>query len=369
MKQSHISSPPLIGSHGTRDPASAPFFSIGVTTYNRPELLKQTLATITKQTFSDFEVIVGNDYTQEPLCAELLGIRDPRIRFVNRSQNLGEVRNMNALLNLARGRYFTWQCDDDLYAPNFLEDVHSALVKFNYPSCVFTSFENIFGSSYPDLVKTLSGQGQTFSGRQFLRMFWSGRLKTMGCTGVYDRKLLKHMGGVESLADTSFALYSEHLLLVRTGLLEQIAYINEPLVKCRVHEGSWGCTTKDLSLYKQAGGNLVRESITIFSNLELRDDFRENITSVLNFTVTNYLDKLRIQDGCMRRLEAVPYLVSLKKQLDSLKRTALYWNFLFSLGWLILAWWLGTKLKFKSVMTPVRVRFMRTLCLSFWRHR
>ncbi len=370
MKQSHISSPPLIGSHGTRDPASAPFFSIGVTTYNRPELLKQTLATITKQTFSDFEVIVGNDYTQEPLCAELLGIRDPRIRFVNRSQNLGEVRNMNALLNLAWGRYFTWQCDDDLYAPNFLEDVHSALVKFNSPLCVFTSYESIYGTSFHDVEKTTPGHAQSFSGRQFLRMYWSGRLKAMGCTCVYDRKLLKHMGGVESLADTSFALYSEYLLLVRAGLLKRVAYIDEPLVKYRVHDGSWGCTTNDLSLYKQARDNLVRESITVFSNPELRDDFRQNITSVLKFTVKNYLDKLRTQDGNLRRLEAVPYLFSLKKQFDLLKGSALYWNLLFSLGWtgVILLWWLG-KINFKSAILPGLVRYARTLRLSFWRHR
>ena len=114
-----------------------PFFSIGVTTYNRPEMLKQTLMSINAQSFSDFEVIVGNDYIQEPLSAELLGNMDSRIRFINHPQNLGEACNMNTLLNLSRGLYFTWQCDDDLYAPNFLDDVHSALVKYNSPLCVF----------------------------------------------------------------------------------------------------------------------------------------------------------------------------------------------------------------------------------------
>ena len=74
-----------------------PFFSIGVTTYNRPEMLKQTLMSISAQTFSDFEVIVGNDYIQEPLSAELLGIMDPRIRFINHPQNLGEARQYEHL--------------------------------------------------------------------------------------------------------------------------------------------------------------------------------------------------------------------------------------------------------------------------------
>jgi glycosyltransferase involved in cell wall biosynthesis len=80
-----------------------PFFSIGVTTYNRHELLRETLNSILAQSFTDFEVIVGNDYTQEVLTGEMLGITDPRIRFVNHPRNLREVGNMNALLEMAKG--------------------------------------------------------------------------------------------------------------------------------------------------------------------------------------------------------------------------------------------------------------------------
>jgi hypothetical protein len=74
---------------------------------------------------------------------------DSRIRFINNPFNLGEVRNMNALIDLSRGRYLTWLTDDDLYAPYFLSKVHSALVKFDLPACVFTSFEHICGTAIP----------------------------------------------------------------------------------------------------------------------------------------------------------------------------------------------------------------------------
>jgi hypothetical protein len=61
-------------------------------------------------------------------------------------------------------------------------------------------------------------------------MYWSGALMAMGCTAVYDKADLKRLGGVESLADTSFALSSEHLLLIRAGLLDQVVYLDEPFV-------------------------------------------------------------------------------------------------------------------------------------------
>ena len=356
---------------GKANRSATPFFSIGVTTYNRPELLKQTLDSISMQTFSDFEVIVGNDFIREALSTETLGIRDSRIRIVNHPRNMGEVRNLNALIELGRGRYFTWLSDDDLYAPNFLEDVHSVLVKFDFPPCVFTSFAFIHGGGVADVEKTPSGQGQTFSGRRFLRRYWSGKLKAMGCSGVYSREHLKQIGGVESLADTPFALYSEHLLLVRAGLLEQVAYIDEPLVKYRIHADSWGCTAKDLLLYKQASGNLIGECAAIFSSPQLRDDFRQNMASVLEFVVADFFRRIRMRESVLSRLDAIPYLISLKKHFNPLKGSKLYWYAL--LSWAgtgaRMIWWLGTEFDFKAARSQGPVRFMRTLHSLFWRHK
>jgi glycosyltransferase involved in cell wall biosynthesis len=332
-----------------------PFFSIGVTTYNRPEMLKQTLMSINAQSFSDFEVIVGNDYIQEPLSAELLGIMDSRIRFINHPQNLGEAGNMNTLLNLSRGLYFTWQCDDDLYAPNFLDDVHSALVKYNSPLCVFIAYEFIYGTSVPDAARTLTGQGQIYSGRQFLKMYWAGKLKALGCTGVYDKEYLKQIGGVECLTDTSTPLYSEHLLLVRAGLLEHVAHIDEPLVKYRIHEEAWGCTARDLSLYRQASHNLIRESVKVFSNSKLRDDFRQNIASILKFVVFEFFSKARAGHGWLSRHWVVPFYFSLKKLFNPLRGTTLYAPAL--CGWgltgIQLSWWLCTKFNIKDALAPM----------------
>lgn len=348
-----------------------PFFSIGVTTYNRPELLKQTLVSIISQTFANFEVIVGNDYIQEPLSADLLGITDPRIRFVNHPRNLGEALNMNTLLELSQGRYFTWQCDDDLYAPNFLEEVHSALVNFNLPPCVFTSYEFIYGTSFPDTAKIISGKRQLFSGREFLRMYWSGKLKAMGCTGVYNKEYLKRIGGVECLTDTSTPLYSEHLLLVRAGLLKHVAHIDQPLVRYRIHEGAWGCTATDLRLYGQAGQNLVHESITVFSNPKLRNDFRQNIDSVLKFVVFEYFSKTRARDGCLSRHESIPFFFSIKRQFNPLKGSELYRIAIVSWGWtgLRLAWWLATKFDLKAVISPIFFKIASELRSFFKRHQ
>ena len=296
------------------------------------------------------------------------------MRFVNHPRNLGEVQNMNALVDLSRGRYFTWLTDDDLYAPNFLEEVYSALIKFNLPACVFTSFENICGTALPAAAAAagrVKGQTQQFSGRQFLRMYWSGRLKAMGCTAVYDTAYLKRLGGVESLSETSFALYSEHLLLIRNGLLDQVVYIDEPLVRYRIHEGSWGCSAKDLLLYKQASQNLIRASIDVFCQPQLRDDFRRNIASVLGFTAKDFFDRIRSCESCLKRFEAVPFVFSLKKHLNLLKGSALYWKALISWGRILsqMIWWIGTKFDLKAAAAKHHLKAGRTLHSFFSRYK
>ena len=338
----------------------APFFSIGVTTYNRHELLKQNLMSITGQTFPDFEVIVGNDFTQETLSAELLGIEDPRIRFVNHPQNLGELGNMNSLLGMARGRYFTWLFDDDLYALNFLEAAHSVLVKFGFLPCVFTSYEIFSGMSFPHLAKNLLWQEQLFSGRQFLRMSLSGKLKTMGCTGIYNTEYLRCIGGVERLCDGPIALHSEYFLLVRCGLLEKIAYIDAPLVLFRSSGQSQTWQLLSLDDWKRAGENLICKSIEVFSMPNLQEDFRQNFASILRLSV-GYLVVKATKSMTVR--EVMVYLFSLKRLINPLRGTAMYWKALVGIGQVlgpaeVMLIWFGAKEKFKSTAPPSLVKLV-----------
>ena len=344
-----------------------PFFSIGVTTYNRPELLRQTLRSIIRQTFTDFEVIVGNDYIPEPLSAESLGIEDSRIRFENYSRNLGEERNMNTLLAMSRARYFIWQCDDDLFSPNFLEEVFSTLTRFNYPSCVFSSYAMVYGTTYPDMPKIIPRQGKVYSGRQFLSMYWSGRLKAIGCNGVYQRDYLLGIGGVKCLADFHRPLYSEYLLLNQVGLQNKVAYIDEPLALYRVHEDAWGCKTNDLLLYRQASENLIQESITIFLDSELRNDFHQNISHLLNFVTIEYFNKAKSMAGFLTRLKAIPFFFSLKKQFNSL-RGAPFFYALSSWNWtgVKLVWWMASDFNLKSL---IPIKFPRIFHSIFGLHK
>lgn len=258
-----------------------PFFSIGITTYNRHELLREALDAILSQDFSDFEVIVGNDYQAEVLTGEMLGISDSRIRIVNHPKNLREIGNMNALLVMASGRYFTWLFDDDLYEPGFLRAAHEALLETGFPPALFPSYRVVRGAEASPTKNLPFRRPELFTGREYLARYFSGRAKLISTCGLFEIGTLRSViGGMEELSSSPIGLYSEFLFLVRCAMLERIAYLDIPFVIFRAHASSWGETNLELPTYLEAGEQLIRRSSAILSQASLRQDYAKNFLGV-----------------------------------------------------------------------------------------
>ncbi len=172
-----------------------PFFSIGLTTYNRELLLKEAVGSILSQTFGDFEVIIGNDYVERPISLDKLGISDKRIRVINHTKNLREVANMNALLAEASGKFFTWLADDDFYHPGFLAKMESVLKSDARIHCCFTNYSLV--QKYCQPLNHLHRSAKIFAGAEFLDEILAGKMRTIMTYGVFDTKIIKALGGIE----------------------------------------------------------------------------------------------------------------------------------------------------------------------------
>lgn len=101
-----------------------PRVSIGLPTYNRPELLSLVLEAFRRQTFSDFELIISDNASPDPevkrLCERHAG-EDARFRYVRQPENQGAEKNFWYVYDQARAPLFLWASDDDLWPPDFLE--------------------------------------------------------------------------------------------------------------------------------------------------------------------------------------------------------------------------------------------------------
>ncbi|NLT23702.1 MAG: glycosyltransferase family 2 protein [Syntrophorhabdus sp.] len=175
--------------------------------------ISECIDSVLSQSFSDFEVIVGNDYPLLRISHELLGISDPRARFLNYAENLGELGNMRHLLEQSRGHYFTWLADDDTYAREFLALAYAVLKSQNFPPVLFTGYS--IGQTPPKVESEgLSSRVLVLSGRRFLNGYLKRSFKVIGCYGLFDTNYLRKIGGMERLGN-GFSPYSDNLLAIR----------------------------------------------------------------------------------------------------------------------------------------------------------
>lgn len=95
------------------------FFSVILTTYNRPNLLKYALESIEDQVFRDFEVILVNDFGKP--VEHLLEEFSFPVTYIRQGFNQGISAARNAAIKLAKGSYICYLDDDDVYLPGHLK--------------------------------------------------------------------------------------------------------------------------------------------------------------------------------------------------------------------------------------------------------
>ena len=93
--------------------------SVIVPTYNRRETIQAAIASVQRQTFSDWELIVVDDGSTDDTAALIEG-SDPRLVLV-RQKNQGVNAARNAGMLRARGRYIAFLDSDDEWLPHHLE--------------------------------------------------------------------------------------------------------------------------------------------------------------------------------------------------------------------------------------------------------
>ncbi len=118
--------------------AKNPMVSIVMPTYNVEEYLPDTLAGLTKQTFTNFEIIFVDDGSQDR-TVELLrnfAAKDGRATVLQQEhQYAGAARNLG--MRRARGKYLLFLDGDDFFAPQMLEKSVAKAEETGSDICVF----------------------------------------------------------------------------------------------------------------------------------------------------------------------------------------------------------------------------------------
>ena len=309
-----------------------PLFSIGVTTYDRNDLLMDCINSILQQDFPDFEIIVGNDFTQRQLSTDMLGISDPRIRIINYPTNLGPVGNANALIAASQGRYFTLLADDDLHSPCYLRAMAETLASHEMAKCIFCSYSTDIEAINNLAIRKggASAKLKAYTGRQFLSLYLERAIATIGCYGVFDLKYLRDLGGLAQLGHGR-SMYAEMPLVLASGLLERVLYLDYPLVYFRPHPGSLSYTFTDVDACKSSQDELLGRCDVLFKKNQLCEDFHRNKFLILNWCVQDFATVMH-RSGSIDKRYAIQYLRLMGVHLDSLKGSSYFVKTIFMIS-------------------------------------
>lgn len=115
--------------------------SLVIPTFNRADLIDQTLQSISYQTIRPFEVIVVDNASTDDTSSIVERYRKFGIKYYQNSRNLGMVGNYNKCLELASGDYISFLHSDDLISPDWCETWLKTIIKhpagiYNCSSCV-----------------------------------------------------------------------------------------------------------------------------------------------------------------------------------------------------------------------------------------
>ena len=208
-----------------------PTFSVIIPTYNRVSLLAKAMDSVLAQTFSDLELIViddgSNDGTAE-LVQRYTDGGEHRVRYLWQ-ENSGKSAALNNALMHARGRFLALLDSDDTWSPEKLRWQLDAIQTFGKDCLCFTDAKYV---NNPELQTTVFAHAKKEYKNTFemithpVSLFATQRCGICFSSVVISFNLLSQLDGF----DTNLRVAQDTDFIFRLALITPFCVVDLPLV-------------------------------------------------------------------------------------------------------------------------------------------
>ncbi len=167
-----------------------PLVSVLIPVYNRRNIIDQTIECILKQTYSNIEVIIGDNCSTDGTFDYIKSKYSDNKNFIifQNSCNLGPVKNWIECFKRAKGEYIKILWSDDVISYQFIEQAVNAL-EMNREAVFF--YSSVLGfSGYEELkvkkIIEISEHPYSYENK-FIRIFKNIPNYRLGKSGIYDK--------------------------------------------------------------------------------------------------------------------------------------------------------------------------------------
>lgn len=214
-----------------------PSVSIITPVYNNFNLLFDTIRSVQKQTYQDYELLIIDDCSTEEIPQTIINLinSDSRLHLIKRDWNAGPAVTRNRGISMAKGRYIAFLDADDTWHPEKLS-IQIRFMKEKNIAVSYTAYSIINESN------NLIGKRTPPSKLSYTDIL---KCNQIGClTGIYDTKSLGKMFMPNIAKRQDMGLWLQILKKVDNAY----GIVNQPLAYYRV--GNHSVSSNKLSVLK-----------------------------------------------------------------------------------------------------------------------
>ena len=205
--------------------------SVIIPTYNRGNLIINSIKSVLNQTFRNLEVIVVDDGSTDNTEDEVNKITDKRIKYIKLSSNRGGSNARNVGIKNATGQFISFQDSDDIFYPNKIEKQIKNIINKN-SIFDFCKINVIYNSTYSYLIPNARQENSIIKGEIFNELISRGNFISTQSMIIRTKYMKNHLFDIEMprLQDYDVIL----------GMIPKvkISYTNEILVDLHIQNNS-----------------------------------------------------------------------------------------------------------------------------------
>jgi len=218
------------------EPVEKPLVSILVRTCGRPEILRETLISISNQTYSNIETVIVEDGPN--VSQKMIETEFPELNVVywSSGEKIGRSRAGNKAMELAHGKYLNFLDDDDVFYSDHVEVIVNTLNKNKdcraaYAFAFETPIEVLSKSPYKYVVKSYKKVYK----QKFDRMvLFHHNYIPIQCI-AFEKSLFEQYGGMDETVDAledwdlwvRYSLHTDFACAEKTTSLYRVPYQTE----------------------------------------------------------------------------------------------------------------------------------------------
>lgn len=195
--------------------------SVIIPLYNKGLSVKNSIKSVLNQTYTDFEIIIVNDGSTDNSLEIANSISDNRIRiYSKKNEGVSVARNYG--ITKARGEIISFLDADDIWLPNYLENVYTMYKQDNE---VGMYIQNMIQIPQEKKKETLEKLKNITIGERDIKIYdnWAEvfhKLSYITSTISIKKELINSVGGF----DRTLVLGEDQDLWLRCGIRTKVAY-------------------------------------------------------------------------------------------------------------------------------------------------